>query len=304
MKYLLLICTQIVITTFANAQQILPGLTLVKGDSYHQASKAKMKIYQSIAGTETELTTRVAASVTFTVIDVNDSLYTMKTKYDTLGLTVETLQTFQHFSSAAPNHLFSSLLSAATQHSFTVLIYKTGKIKSVTGITELINTIVNNFAGISADEKEEARLRLTNAYGEAAFKGSFESVTNIFPDRAVKLNEKWEVVTELASLMASTKKTLYHLKEVTDDSFVIYGTSFEKTANKNAYTQVDGTPVRYDFEGGSTSSFTINRKTGWVVKAQINDSILGTANIKASDEIPDGMVIPMKISSELDVTGN
>ena len=276
----------------------------MKGDSYHQASKAKMKIYQSIAGKETELTTRVAASVTFTVIDVNDSLYTMKTKYDTLGLTVETLQTFQHFSSAAPNHPFSSLLTEATQHSFTVLVYKTGKIKSVTGITELINTVVNNFAGISPDEKEEAKLRLTNAYGEAAFKGSFESVTNIFPDRVVKLDEKWEVVTELESLMASTKKTLYHLKEVTDDTFVIYGTSFEKTANKNAYKPVDGIPVRYDFEGGSTSSFTVNRKTGWVVKAQISDSISGTANIKASDEVPNGMVIPMKISSELDVTGD
>lgn len=303
MRYIL-ICTQILLSTFANAQQFSPALTLVKGNHYHQASKAKMKIYQKIDGKETEVTTGVTASVTFTVIDVNDSLYTMKTKYDSLGLTVEAGGTFQNFSSAEPTHPFSSLLTAATQHSFTMLVYKTGKIKSVTGITEVIDMLVNAVPGIAPDKKEALKEQLINAYGEAAFKGSFESVTNIFPAKRVKLNEKWEVVTQLESLMASTKKTLYHLKEVTDDTFIIHGTSFEKSANKDAYMPIDGTPVRYDFEGGSTSLFTINRKTGWIVKAQINDSISGTANIKASEEIPNGMIIPMKISSDLDITGN
>ena len=304
MRYIILICAQLLIGAFAKAQQFLPVLTLVKGESYHHVSKAKMKVYQMIDGEETEVTTGVTASVTFTVKDVNDSLYTMETRYDSLGLSLEADEMSQDFSSATPTDPFSSLLSKATQYSFTVLIYRTGKIKSVTGITELIDRLVNTGANILPGKKQAVKKQLTDAYGETAFKGSFESVTNIFPNKRVKLNEQWEVVSQPESLMASTKKTMYHLKEVTDDTFIIHGTSTEKTANKDAYMPIDGTPVRYDFEGGSTSSFTINRKTGWIVKAQVNDSISGAANIKASEEVPNGMVIPMIIFSDLDITGS
>ena len=74
------------------------------------------------------------------------------------------------------------------------------------------------------------------------------------------------------------------------------------TADKDAYIQSNGMPLKYDMSGTMSSEIKINRKNGWVIESKINQIIKGTAQIKDNPQMPGGMTIPMTLSNEMTIT--
>lgn len=302
MKRIPVLCT-LFISKFCYSQEFKPSLNLVQGKTYHQETSTKMKIKQTLDGNVAEVTTGVSGSVRFEVVDVNDSLYTLKCKYDTLGFSVEVEGNSQKFSSSENANAFSALLSKMTQYSFTISMYKTGRIKAVSGITQLIEDILNTLPNVPVEKKEAAKQQLIKAYGENAFKGGFESITNIFPDHPVKLNEPWQAFTKLESLMAASQQTQFVLRVANEQEYIIQGTSIDKTEDKEAYMPVNGMPVKYNLQGSTNSWFTVDRKTGWIKDAQISQYMEGSSTIKANAQLPNDTTIPMVLDTQMKVTG-
>jgi hypothetical protein len=51
-----------------------------------------------------------------------------------------------------------------------------------------------------------------------------------------------------------------------------------------------------------SADFIVNKKSGWIVEARINQDVKGTAQIKDNPKIPGGMSIPMSIKGETEIT--
>jgi hypothetical protein len=55
--------------------------------------------------------------------------------------------------------------------------------------------------------------------------------------------------------------------------------------------------------GTATSSFKVDKKTGWVKQASSEDKIGGTVEIKDNPQIPGGAIFPIEIKSSLVIHG-
>jgi molybdopterin-binding protein len=79
---------------------------------------------------------------------------------------------------------------------------------------------------------------------------------------------------------------------------LLQGNATVQTADKDAYVESNGMPMRYDLNGTVTSAIKLDRTTGWVIESRITQDMKGRADIKANDQLPEGLTIPMVIHSE------
>jgi len=54
-------------------------------------------------------------------------------------------------------------------------------------------------------------------------------------------------------------------------------------------------PMKYDMAGTMTSDIKIDKETGWVLNAKVNQSINGTVYVKGTSQ----MTIPMTMNNEM-----
>ncbi len=124
-------------------------------------------------------------------------------------------------------------------------------------------------------------------------------VTALYPRNAVGKGDKWNVKTELEAGFAGNMDAEYQLKESADEYFLVSGNSKLSTADKDAYIEVNGMPVKYDMKGTITSEIKLSRKTGWIASAHLSQFIQGVAYIKDNEQMPGGMAIPTAIGNEM-----
>lgn len=184
------------------------------------------------------------------------------------------------------------------------MLLKNGKVKEVSGIEKLFSGIFEKFPQLPEAQKEQLKQQLDKAYGENAFKGNIEMVTAIFPDHPVEKGDKWKINTELESGMAIDMETNYEYQGNEGANYLIRGESVLKTQDKDAYVEANGMPLKYDMEGVMTSDIRIDKESGWIVEAKINQEIKGDAHIKDNPQIPGGMTIPMTMVNEMEISDN
>jgi hypothetical protein len=102
--------------------------------------------------------------------------------------------------------------------------------------------------------------------------------------------------------MASKLTSTYELTELTPAYAIIKGNSKIETLDKEAYMEANGMKMKYDLTGDMISLITTDRTTGWIVNGTINQEINGDAIILENPQLPEGMIIPMKIFNEMKVT--
>lgn len=185
---------------------------------------------------------------------------------------------------------------------FNVKMAKNGKILEVKNIESQIESLFDDFTHIPENQLAQLKAQMTNAYGAAAFKGNIEMITAIFPDSPVNRKDKWTIKTNLESGMAALMTTEYELKELSSDFAMIKGNSVIKTEDKDAYIESNGMPMKYDMTGSMISDIKVDKKTGWIIKANIKQEMKGDTYIKDNPQMPNGMKIPMTMINETIIT--
>lgn len=102
--------------------------------------------------------------------------------------------------------------------------------------------------------------------------------------------------------MSANMTTNYEFSDLTSEYAFIKGNSTIKTANKEAYVNTNGMPMKYDLTGTMLSEIKVDKNTGWILEAKMNQEIKGDAIIKENPQLPNGMNIPMTMKSEMLIT--
>jgi len=126
-------------------------------------------------------------------------------------------------------------------------------------------------------------------------------VTAIFPDNPVNKGDKWTIKTNLESGMAALMTTEYEFTDLGSDYAMIKGNSVIETEDKDAYIESNGMPMKYDLTGSMISEIKVDKETGWIIEANINQEIKGDAYIKGNPQLPNGMKIPMIMKNEMTI---
>lgn len=304
MKKILGFVFLLLLVTSCEAKKERLELNLTKGETYTQQMASSMSILQTINGQEVKTNMSVHGKMTYKVIDIQNSVYEIEVRYESLALKMSMPGGTMEFSSEKndANDILSTLLGVMKNKPFLVKMTKTGKVNEVKNIENLFSDMFIKTPTLNEMQQKQIRQQLMQAYGEQAFKGNLEMCSAIFPDSTVAKGDKWVIKTKLASGMAANMETSYELKETEDTFYIISGISKIATADKDAYIQSNGMPLKYDMTGTMTSEIKINRKTGWVIESKTSQTIQGTAQIKDNPQMPGGMSIPMTMNNEMTVT--
>lgn len=304
MKTIYILLFMFLIVSTGHAKKIQLTLKLEQGKEYRQVSDSKVAINQEINGQKMNIVVQVKGSMTYLVKAVNDQDYDLEVKYDSLSMIMQLPQTTMMFSSEKNDEqdIVSQILGALKNQSFDLKLSHTGKVIEVKNIELLFESIFSKFPQTSESQVAPMKNQIKSLYGKDAFKGNIQMVTAIFPEGPVAIGDTWTVDTKVESGMSANVSTTYTLKDNQKDYVLIDGDSKFESANKDAYSETNGIPIRYDLSGTIKSELKIDPRTGWIIEAKLNQDVQGNTYIRESSQMPNGMKIPMTLSSETVVT--
>lgn len=304
MRTIFIILFTTIIFTSCQSQNTDLSLRLEKGKEYKQVINSEITIDQEISGQKINMVMTINGTMTFLVTNITESGYDMESQYKKLSMSMKMPQGTMEFNSEKnnPNDIFSKILGAIIDKPFEVKMSKSGKVTDVKNVEALWENAINQFEQIPEAQKEQLRAQITKAYGSKALKGNIEMVTAIYPENPVKKGDKWVVNTNLESGMSAKVTTDYEFADQTADFALIKGNSSIKTADKDAYIENNGMPMKYDLEGTMSSEIKVDNNSGWIIEAKIKQAIEGDTYIKENPQIPNGMKIPMMMKSEMVIT--
>lgn len=302
-KFILVLC---VLVAFSSGAQTSLNLNLVQGKEYRQNSNVKMTMTQNFSGQTMNIVAEVKGTMKYLVKAVTPAGYDMDVMYEAMSMEMQMPQATMKFSSENPSaeDMFSQVLASMVNKPFQVQLSKSGKVVSVKNVESLFTSAFDKFPDLSEAQKAQIKGQLEQSYGEKAFASSIETVFAIYPDKPVKIGEKWTTQTKLKSGVTANIASTFEYVEEGADFRRIRGDSKITAEENGEYVNSSGMDMKFNMNGTMTSDIKVDKKTGWVVEAKITQDIAGEAHVKGNAQMPDGMSIPMTIKTEIVNTGN
>jgi hypothetical protein len=285
------------------SQKFAFSLHLEKGKTYRHLASSKSTVLQEVNGQQTEMTMIVRGATSYLVKNVVNNLYTIDVTYDSLFMAMSVGEITREFSSEIKNEsdVYSGILNSMKNKPFQIDMTNTGKVTEVRNMESLFSDAISK-SGIDEAQKAAMIAQMKKAFGAEALKGSIEMITAIFPASPVDKGDSWTIHTKLQTGMEADMTTVYTMTEKASNYVALNGESKILSADKDAYIQTNGMPIRYDLTGTMHSDIRIDPATGWVISSNISQSISGTAYIKENEQMPQGMTIPITTKAEMKFT--
>lgn len=305
MRTLTSILCALIFLSSVSGQKTKLSLNLDQGESYKQISHSKVTINQDVYGMKMDIVLDMDASMTFLVKAASEEGYDMEVTYDWMKMKMELPQTSMDFSSEKndENDLFSSILGEMKGQTLNMKMNRLGRVTEIEDVEGKWDAIIDSFDQFPEQEREQVKSQLMNSYGGKAISGSIESYTAIFPDKKkLKKGDEWTIETNTDAGMPFSASNTYTLESIEADLVILSCESVVKSSDPDKYIETSGMMMKYDLAGASTSTLKVDKESGWIREAKIEQTIKGTSRIQANDQIPDGMSIPMTISSNTEIS--
>ncbi len=300
MKRLLILIVALLIAGNTIAQKEKLELKLVKGETYQQIMATDMSMIQTVQGQEMNIKIGMNAKMSFQVLDKIDTIYQVNCKYESISMKMDMPTGAMEFNSesTAESDILSKLMAVMKKNPFIIKLSKSGKVLAVSGTEKLFDGFAD-IAGANAAQLEQMKAQLSQSFGEKALRANLELSMAIYPSKAVQIGDQWQIKGSIQSGMQADVATIYTLKEVTDQYYIISGSS--TITSGDGTMETNGMQMKYNLKGDMKSDLKINKKTGWVADSTMEQHIKGSSEILPGGAIPDGMTIPMDMTSKIRV---
>ncbi|MDQ2180823.1 DUF6263 family protein [Marinifilum sp. D714] len=303
MKKLLTLAFILSAALCVQAQKYKLALNLEVGKEYIQKSNAEMTITQNFNGMPIEIGMVIKGDYVFKVMGAEKDQYDMEVKYTSVEMEMESAQGKSTFSSKNPSEqdIMSTMLSRMVDKPFKMIMGQNGKVVDIKGIDNLFGSLFEGF-DLTEQQKDQILAQLKKSYGAKAFKGSFEQITAIYPEQKVKLGKKWTTETNIEAGTSVHLTTNFELKAANTEYFLIHGEGNMLSNPNSPFVKQNGMDMKILLDGNLTSDIKVDRKTGWIIDATIVQNLSGNTELKASEQMPEGMNIPMTVKSKSVIT--
>ncbi len=193
MKFLLL--SFILAFSLISVAQETLEYRLSVGDNFTVEQEAKQYITQDLNGTEQIIENQLIGVMYFEVVEATPENYTLSMSFKRLKMLMSSptlgelanSDTQSDDSTNVTNMLFKGLLNVPV----TIVMEKSGKIKSVTGGDKLIDAMFES-AGIDQPEIIAAsKGQMEKQFGSDALSNSLEQMTHFYPVNTVSAGNEW-----------------------------------------------------------------------------------------------------------------
>jgi hypothetical protein len=290
MKKLILfiaICSSVIVT----GQNVI-NYNLEKGGVYPQNQLMTSVQNQVINGMPQDITTKVITESDFIVTDIIDGIYYIDVKINKMSNTTKTAMGSQEMDSeggqANPmNKLFSNMIEFPIK----ITMNKQGEILSLDNSAQLENMTKD----IDMPEMQLGQIEGAMKAEMSTEKqmSSYNLLTQILPKNAVSVGDTWNNTVTINSVIELETATTYKLESATEELYTISATATIKSP-EGSKMETMGLKANVDLSGPLTATYTLDRKTGWIQKANVEQQLDGNMTIEKSEMMPQEMKIDMK----------
>ncbi|WP_047547702.1 DUF6263 family protein [Psychroserpens sp. Hel_I_66] len=231
---------------------------LSSGDKFKVLQVANQDIVQDMNGQKHEMKNVLEGDFTFIVEDVNDSLYSIKFKFDRFKMVstsnlIGEIMSVNTNDTIAEDDIEGKIFSQLIKTDLYMEMYKSGKIKSVQGSEELISKMVNAVGNLDELTKDVMKESMKGEFSNESLAKSFEQMTFIYSNEKVNIGDSWTNTFE--GDLSSTN--IWTLEGITNDTVSIRGNS------KVLFVNLDK-DVEMNLNGDMTSNLLTSKETGFV----------------------------------------
>jgi hypothetical protein len=248
---------------------------LQKGKAYEYVMDQDMQ--QEMNGQKTS--SKMNFVYTLEVTDDAGSVKTLKTTYDRIALNTSMPNGDINIDSDNPSSDTGSMIfsikmmremyNSLKGKSFTMKVDAEGNITEVSGLNELVESIVAN---ISVEEKMKPMMlqMFSTQFNDESMKQSFANAFNIFPGKPVKVGDTWEKKNAMKGMVNMDMNTTYTVREIKGDTVTLDSKSKLNSAN---------------ISGEQTGTSRIDAGTGLVMEGTFEQKFGEPANMISKGKI-------------------
>lgn len=269
-----------------NAQKTLQ-YDLKVNDTFNVEQQASQHITQDINGVDQIIDNNLKSRMQFKVVKVEQGLITLEMTFQHMKMTMSSPSLGELLNADTSNKddedLTSKMFKGTLNIPVTIIMERTGKIKSISGGEKLIASMFKA-AGITDEAAIEAnRAQFEKQFGSDALANSFEQMTYFLPAKSVKAGDSWENAYQ-GDLQAKNKWTL---AAYNNDTYTISG-------NANTTMSNIDENVMMVLTGTQKTTINANSKTGLFKDITVEGVYMGDTQVNAGD-----LTIPTKITSTI-----
>ena len=274
--------------------QVKLSFNPASGSKYEYRMEATQSIKQNMMGQEVPMQTEM--NVTYLMEVKEKTLQEIRVQfiYQGFAFSITSPMMNMKFDSKKPaenpsemDNMFGKMYSTLIGKPFTVIFAPDGAVKSVTGMSAIIE---NMLGAISADGQVAKQLsaQMSQQFSDESMKNMFGQSFNFYPDNAVKVGDSWNKESTMPmNQMKINMKTKNTLKEVSANM---------ATVEVAGTTEMDmGGGMAGKVAGTQTGTMVIDTTNGIPVTSDISQYMKGS--IKA-----EGMEIQMEMVSKTKTT--
>jgi hypothetical protein len=175
------------------------------------------------------------------------------------------------------------LFSGLTKTTLKMVLFRNGKIKSISGTEKLISRMVDAAGDMDEFTKELMKEAMKTEFGNESLSQSFEQLTYIYPTNSVKVGDSWQnaYTGDLSS------ENTWTLKGLTNGVYKISGKS-------KVHLITDDESVSMDLEGTMTSAVETYKSNGFIKSMETSSSASGLSTMKSMQ----GMKLPTTVNTK------
>ena len=141
---------------------------------------------------------------------------------------------------------------------------------------------------------------MKNFMSEERLKEMSNGVIACFPDEPVGIGDMWYDTISLGSGFPIDLSITYILKDRKNGVAVVEFISKMDMGDKDSVLMnMQGQQVNVQFSGTMSGASEINEVTGWMPKSSATQKFTGAIKISPSQQMPEGMTIPMTMESTI-----
>jgi hypothetical protein len=293
----------LILFSCASKDKITLEYNLKQGETLGQNVVMNMDMVQKLMNQEIKISMAMNVNMAYDVRESRDDGYTLEVKYRKfrmdMGMPTGNISFDSNTSEdiATPQNL-SPMFKAIIDKPFDIVMTKTGKVKSVTGLEIFNEAMLAAIDGNISDElKQQAMQRFGSQFSEESVKSSFEQNTGYLPEKSVGIGDSWTIGHSTAlsdfALNIEMKMTLKSI----DDNVLTLDADGQVSTPEGYEQEMNGMKVKVNLKGTQKGSLKINRDTGWIISSEVILSFNGNIDIM-------GMTCPVYAVSTITVTGD
>lgn len=238
-----------------------------KGKGYDY--EMDMNLEQEILGMATGI--RMATYYSIVVKDDDGQLKTLQTRYERFKMSLDMAAMKMKVDTETPVDtsslgggqmaMLSRVFGAIKGKEFEMKVDQEGHIKEVTGFKEMAESVVSSMELDPSKEKEvrdEMRKAFGQQFNDEKIREQFASILYIFPNKEVKVGDKWTRKGSMSGMAAGQMNATYKVIEIEGDMV---------TLEEN--TEITSTGSEEKVTGSQKGTLVVDSRSGLVVTADL-----------------------------------